>query len=244
ATGARAPIRYHHGRPLYPSPLSSFSGSRTFARSSYLSKKAKNKSPTPGSAQTATSSDDPYDFADLEYNITKAHDRLKDELSSLRARSKVTVETLENLRVQVNQSISRLGELAQVIPKGRLINVVCLEEGFAKPVAKAIRDAKLNLEPQLESGSAVKLFMNLPIQTAESRKAAADAAQKSGDTANTSIRDARGANHKKLKLMEKGKIARPDDIKKAGTKMEKIVQDASSETKKIVNASKQAFENG
>ena len=102
----------------------------------------------------------------------------------------------------------------------------------------------MNLEPQLESGSAVKLLMNLPIQTAESRTAAAGAAQKSGDTANISIRDARGAQHKKLKLMEKEKIARPDDVKKAGTKMEKTVQDASAEVKKIVNACKQALENG
>ena len=94
-----------------------------------MSKKAKNKSPAP--TQTAASSDDPYDFADLESNIAKAHNTLKDELSSLRARSKVTVEAVENLRVQVNQSISRLGELAQVIPKGRQINVVCLEESVS-----------------------------------------------------------------------------------------------------------------
>lgn len=69
-------------------------------------------------------------------------------------------------------------------------------------------------------------------------------ATKAGDKAGTSIRDARGKQQKKLRGMQVAKSARPDDLKKAGDKMEKVVEGGSAEVKRIVDAAKKALEAG
>jgi ribosome recycling factor len=65
--------------------------------------------------------DDPYDFSTLEEGISKALDRLKNDLSKLRTGGRFNPEVLENLRVQLikdSKASERLGDLAQVLPKG------------------------------------------------------------------------------------------------------------------------------
>lgn len=44
--------------------------------------------------------------------------------------------------------------------------------------------------------------------------------------------------------MQSDKTARPDDLKKAGDKMEKIVQQAQTEVKKLVDNAKKVLESG
>ncbi|CAD0086504.1 unnamed protein product [Aureobasidium mustum] len=82
------------------------------------------------------------------------------------------------------------------------------------------------------------LLLNIPIPppTAESRKQAVAAAAKAGDVANNAVRNARQGQQKKLRAMQLAKSARPDDLKKAGTQMEKV------EVKKIVDAAKKALD--
>jgi ribosome recycling factor len=65
--------------------------------------------------------EDPYDFTTLEEGILKALDKLKNDLSKLRTGGRFNPEVLENLRVHLikdNKSSERLGDLAQVLPKG------------------------------------------------------------------------------------------------------------------------------
>lgn len=65
---------------------------------------------------------------------------------------------------------------------------------------------------------------------------------KAGEKASTSIRDARGKQQKKLRAMQLNKSARPDDLKKAGTMMEKTVEKGSAELKKVVDNAKKVLE--
>lgn len=65
---------------------------------------------------------------------------------------------------------------------------------------------------------------------------------KAGEKASTSIRDARGKQQKKLRAMQLNKSARPDDLKKAGTMMEKVVEKGSAELKKMVDSAKKVLE--
>lgn len=44
--------------------------------------------------------------------------------------------------------------------------------------------------------------------------------------------------------MQLGKSARPDDLKKAGTMMEKVVEKATAELKKVVDNAKKVLESG
>jgi ribosome recycling factor len=45
-----------------------------------------------------------------------------------------------------------------------------------------------------------------------------------------------------LRAMQLAKSARPDDLKKAGTQMEKVVDKGVQEVKKIVDAAKRALD--
>lgn len=58
------------------------------------------------------------------------------------------------------------------------------------------------------------------------------------------MRDARGKQQKKLRAMQLGRAARPDDLKKAGTQMEKVVEKGTAELKRIVDSAKKVLESG
>ena len=88
------------------------------------------------------------------------------------------------------------------------------------------------------------LVLNIPPPTADSRKAAVAEATKAGDKASTSVRDARGKQQKKMRAMQLNKSARPDDLKKAGTMMEKVVEKGSAELKKVLDNARKVLESG
>lgn len=71
-------------------------------------------------------------------------------------------------------------------------------------------------------------------------KTAVDLAAKATD----GIRNARGAQQKKLRSFSLGRAARPDDLKKAGDRMEKLVADGSVEVKRILDSAKKVLESG
>lgn len=75
-----------------------------------------------------TVADDPYDFSSLEAGIKKALEKLKNDLSKLRTGGRFNPEVLENVKVHLtkdSKSTIKLGELAQVLPKGgRMVTVL------------------------------------------------------------------------------------------------------------------------
>ena len=65
--------------------------------------------------------EDPYDFSTLESSIEKVLEKLKNDLSKLRTGGRFNPEVLENLRVHLvkdSKASEKLGDLAQVLPKG------------------------------------------------------------------------------------------------------------------------------
>lgn len=58
------------------------------------------------------------------------------------------------------------------------------------------------------------------------------------------MRDARGKQQKKQRAMQKDDSIRPDDLKKAGSQMEKLAQAGAGEVKKIVDGAKKVLESG
>jgi len=115
---------------------------RTFITSPLLQKKGgkparaepRQEEETSSSSSNAAS-DDPFDFSELETGIIKAHDQLKDELSKLRAGGRFNPELVENLRVSLvnkdkesGKETARLGDLAQVVPRGRVLGVMVGEK--------------------------------------------------------------------------------------------------------------------
>ncbi|KAK5124102.1 hypothetical protein LTR85_001805 [Meristemomyces frigidus] len=214
----------------------------------------KQQSSSPSSTKDHTSSstsDDPSDFSALEADIASAVERLKNDLSKLRAGGRFNPEVLENLRVQPDRSAAgnatvKLSDVAQVIPKGRVVQVLVGEKDHIKPVSSAIQSSTLSLTPQPDPTGAnpLLLIINIPPPTADSRRAAVQEATKAGEKAGTSVRDARGKQQKKLRALQLNKTARPDDLKKAGAQMEKVVEKGSAEVKRIVDGARKVLESG
>ncbi|KAI7124355.1 hypothetical protein KC352_g32363, partial [Hortaea werneckii] len=177
--------------------------------------------------------DDPFDFSTLEADIAAITERLKNDLSKLRPGGRFNPEVLEALRVQPDKSSKetvKLNDLAQHV----------------KPVISAIASSNLSLTPHPDPTGAnpLMLVINIPPPTAESRKAAVQDAAKAGEKASTSARDARGKQQKKLRGMQLNKSVRPDDLKKAGTQMEKVVEKGNAELKRVVDNAKKVLESG
>lgn len=123
-----------HRRPFTTTPALLKKGGKA-ARDESKSQAAASKDAAPA--------DDPADFSALEADIAAAVTRLKDDLSKLRAGGRFNPELLENLRVQPDKSSAskvRLSDVAQVVPKGRTVQVlvgekdVCYQFLFEKKV--------------------------------------------------------------------------------------------------------------
>lgn len=106
---------------------------RTFSVSSCLGKKGGKAAREEKSA--AKDSDvvdqDPFDFSTLEADLANIIERLKNDLSKLRAGGRFNPEVVENLRVQPeknsNQTV-KVSDLAQTIPKGRTVQILVGEK--------------------------------------------------------------------------------------------------------------------
>lgn len=84
--------------------------------------------------------DDPYDFTTLEAEIANALEKLKNDLSKLRAGGRFNPEVVENLRVQPDKSTEKtvkLSDVAQVIPKGRTVQVLVGEKDVSIPMLQS-----------------------------------------------------------------------------------------------------------
>jgi ribosome recycling factor len=198
-----------------------------------------------GGAQP-TAVDDAYDFSSLEANILKAIEHLTHNLSQLRAGGRFNPDNLEVLKVKPikgSNETARLSDLAQVVPRGRVISVIVGEEGHVKPVSTAILESNLNLVPQGPSPEQpTTLTINAPPPTRESRQKAIDEAGKAADRAYAEIKEARGSNQKKLRSMQVARTVRPDDLQKTHKLMEDIVKRGNEEVKRILDGAKKVLE--
>lgn len=117
--------------PPRPSPATSL---RSFTTTPVLSKKGakanrdSHRAVTDSTTNNVGDENDPFNLSQLDDGIAQAILRLKDELSKLRAGGRFNPEFIENLRVQLvkgkNETV-KLGEVAQVVPRGgRVVGVM------------------------------------------------------------------------------------------------------------------------
>lgn len=191
-------------------------------------------------------SDDPFDFSQLHDGIATAVSRLKDDLSKLRAGGRFSTESIETLRVHLTKGSKetvRLGDLAQVVPKGgRMVTILASEEDHIKPITSAIVSSNLSLTAQPDAHNSLQLNVPIPPPTKESRDRTIGIAKTAMEKAAGAVRDSRGAVHKRLQDMQKKKTARPDDVRKAQEQMEKFTEKGQKEVKDLFEAARKALE--
>lgn len=115
--------------------------SRTFGSSPVCYKKKDKAKQATTSAEpdhkANAKSEDPFDLSQLESGISTAVSRLKDDLSKLRAGGRFNTTSLETLKVSLSKNSNdnvRLGDLAQIVPKGgRMVSILLAEEEVSIP---------------------------------------------------------------------------------------------------------------
>ncbi|KAH9859534.1 hypothetical protein IAQ61_011315 [Plenodomus lingam] len=195
-----------------------------------------------------TPTDEAYDVSGLETEILKAIEKLTHDLSLLRSGGKMNPEVVEALKVQLGtvsegKESVRLGDIAQVVPRGRVLNIVCGEEGHIKPISSAIASSPHSLTPLApEPSNPLTIQVPLPPPTGESRRAAVEASIKAAERADKWIQTARQEHNKKLRKFELNKEVLPDDLQKAKKRMEDVVKKGHTEVKRISDGARRVLE--
>jgi ribosome recycling factor len=188
---------------------------------------------------------DPYDYSTLQAGIDKAIERLKDALSKTRNAGRVSSETVEDLRVELEKGGKkvRLGDIAAVVPKGgRSMQVFCGEEGHVRGITSAILGSPFSLTPTPDKENPLLLTFPVPPATAETRQQAAEEAKRMKERADLEVRTARGEAQKVYNRWDKEKTVVKDELHKARGGMEKVVKAGGEEVQRVYEAALKTLE--
>jgi len=183
----------------------------------------------------------------LESSILKSLEKLTHELSQLRSGGRFNPDKIEALKVTLQDDngkrTERLKDLAQVVAKGRNVQVLCHDEAFVKAINTAIVTSALNLTPHGPTpDQPTTLTIQVPPPTGESRMAAVEAAKREEENALGRIKEARSKHQKMLRGFGVAKSVRPDDLQKAMKLMEDAVKRGNDDVKRVVDDARRVLE--
>ena len=162
---------------------------------------------------------DAYSKDELDRRMNGAVSTLKSELGGLRT-GRASAALLDPVKVEAygnSVPINQVGSIAT--PEARMITVQVWDKGLAKAVDKAIRDAGLGLNPQMDGQL---LRIPLPELNQERRKELSKLAAKYAEAARVAVRNVRRDGMDLLKKLEKdGKISQDDQHAK-GDELQKL----------------------
>lgn len=172
-------------------------------------------------------------LAELHTATTKAHEALRRELSRLRT-GRANPSMLDGVRVDYYGTPTPIANMATLsVPEPRLIQIKVWERGQAKAVEKAIREANLNLNPQVE-GELIRIPL-APL-TEERRREIVKQAKKHGEETKVAIRHARKEAKDMIDEVIKGGDTSEDDGDAALKKVEEHIAAAVKTVDDIVTA--------
>ncbi len=165
---------------------------------------------------------DAYSKDELDRRMNGAIGTLKTELSGLRT-GRASAALLDPVKVEAygnSVPISQVGSIGT--PEARMITVQVWDKSLAKAVDKAIRDAGLGLNPQMDGQL---LRIPLPELNQERRKELSKLAAKYAEAARIAVRNVRRDGNDLLKKLEKdGKISQDDQHTK-GDELQKLTDE-------------------
>ena len=154
-----------------------------------------------------------YNKDEFDRRMNGAIGTLKTELAGLRT-GRASAALLDPVKVEAYGNavpINQVGSIAT--PEARMITVQVWDKGLAKAVDKAIRDAGLGLNPQMDGQL---LRIPLPELNQERRKGLSKLAAKYAEAARVAVRNVRRDGNDLLKKLEKdGKIGQDEQHTKA-----------------------------
>jgi len=156
---------------------------------------------------------------ELDRRMKGAVATLKSELSGLRT-GRASAALLDPVKVEAYGNMVPVNQVGSIAtPEARMITVQVWDKGLAKAVDKAIRDAGLGLNPQMDGQL---LRIPLPELNQERRKELTKLAAKYAEAARVAVRNVRRDGMDLLKKLEKdGKISQ-DDHHGKGDELQKL----------------------
>jgi ribosome recycling factor len=170
-------------------------------------------------------------IAELEKDVSKAHEALKRELSKIRT-GRAHPSLLESVRVEVYGSQMPLSQVATVAaPEARMLTVKPWDKTQLKIIEKAIVQSPLGLNP-MSDGEILRIPM--PPLTEERRKDLAKLVKKQGEETKVAIRKARHDAKDMLSSLESDGQISEDELQRAEKKVEETIQKGTAEVDNIV----------
>ena len=162
---------------------------------------------------------DAYSKDEMNRRMNGAVSTLKSELGGLRT-GRASAALLDPVKVEAygnSVPISQVGSIAT--PESRMITVQVWDKGLAKAVDKAIRDAGLGLNPQMDGQL---LRIPLPELNQERRKELSKLAHKYAEAARVAVRNVRRDGMDLLKRLEKDHKICQDEQHTKGDELQKM----------------------
>ena len=168
------------------------------------------------------------DLKTYRERMDKSVSALKEEFNGLRT-GRANVGLLDPVQVQAYGSNAPLNSVAAIsVPEPRMIQIKVWERGQSKAVDKAIREAELGFNPQVD-GDLIRV--PIPALTEERRKDIAKQARKAGEETKIAIRKNRKDAREMInQLVNDGDVPEDD-----GTKADKTCEDIVAAAVKTVD---------
>ena len=168
---------------------------------------------------------------DLRESITKTQDALKRNLSKVRT-GRANSSMLEGVRVDyygTSTPLSQMSSITGSVP--RLLTVKPYDKTSIKAVEKAIREADLGFNPQVDSDL---VRIPIPPLTEERRKEMVKLARRYGEECKVSIRGERRQALEMLEALASDGDASEDEVDRGRKKAEETVVEGTKKVDEII----------
>jgi ribosome recycling factor len=162
---------------------------------------------------------DAYNKDELDRRMNGAVATFKSELAGLRT-GRASAALLDPVKVEAYGNVVPINQVGTIsTPEARMITVQVWDKGLAKAVDKAIRDAGLGLNPQMDGQL---LRVPLPELNEERRKELTKLGAKYAEAARVAVRNVRRDGMELLKKLEKDHKISQDDHHTRGDILQKM----------------------
>jgi ribosome recycling factor len=179
---------------------------------------------------------DTYSKDEMNRRMNGAIGTLKSEFAGLRT-GRASPALLDPVTVDAygqQMPINQVGTVST--PEPRLLTVQVWDKGLAKAVDKAIRDAGLGLNPQMDGQL---LRIPIPELNEERRKELAKLASKYAEQARIAVRNVRRDGMEVLKKLEKDHKIGQDEHHKLGDELQKLTDAHIKEIDQVLHGKEQ-----
>jgi ribosome recycling factor len=174
-----------------------------------------------------------YDKEELRRRMKGAIATLKTEFAGLRT-GRASPALLDPVHVDAygqSMPVNQVGTIST--PEPRLLTVQVWDRSLVKAVDKAIRDAGLGLNPQMDGQL---LRIPIPELNEERRKELVKLAHKYAEQAKVAVRNVRRDGNDHLKRLEKDHAIGEDEHRKQSDELQKMTDDSVREIDGILQA--------